>query len=516
VIRTGFFDEFMARNRLYDFLAEEHADDRIAHAFIRSELPPNLVGDLWAMMHESKQPLAVRSSSLLEDAKRHPFAGVYETKMTPNNQFEAEARFAKLTEAIKFVYASTFFRAAREYRRSVGADDADEKMAVIVQEVVGRRRGERFYPDLAGVARSYNYYRFGAAKPEDGVTNLALGLGKTIVDGGVSWTVSPKHPRADPPCNSLDELMDDTQHSFWAVNMGKPPAFDPTKETEYLVECSLSEAEADGALRLLASSYDAYSERLEMGLASPGPRVVTFAPILKGGALPLAGFLTRLLKICEAEIGSEVEIEFAIAATTERPARFGFLQVRPMTASRETVELEDGEMGAADLLLASDNTLGNGSRDDLRRVVYIKPAAFDLARTPDIARELGAFNQRLREAGEPYLLIGFGRWGSSDPWLGVPVGWAQISGARAIVEGMLESTNIDLSQGSHFFHNLNAFQVSYFSVRQPEDRIDWAWLDGWPVFHETELIRGVVLPAPLGVKVDGRRGRGVIRKCPTP
>ena len=286
VIATDCFDQFIAQNRLAELPFDEMPDDRIAHAFQKGDLPVELLGDLRALIVQVKTPLAIRSSSLLEDALERPFAGVYATKMIPNNQPDPDTRFRRLVEAIKFVYASTYFREARDYIRTTGTKPSEEKMAVIIQEVVGQRRGDRFYPDISGVARSYNFYAFEPARPEDGVVTLALGLGKTIVDGGIAWTFSPAYPKKPPPFASVQELLKGTQTEFWAVNMGKPPAYDPVSETEYLVHPNLSDAEADEALYFLASTYDPERDRVVPGIGSRGPRILNFAPTAGAGGVP--------------------------------------------------------------------------------------------------------------------------------------------------------------------------------------------------------------------------------------
>lgn len=513
VLATDVFDAFMAQNDLWPVARGDGSDEEIAHAFQRGRLPVEYVGDLRALIAQTRVPLAVRSSSLLEDAMFEPFAGVYATKMIPNNQPETDARFQRLVEAIKFVYASTFFRGARAYRRATRAPDAEEKMAVVVQEVVGRRFGERFYPHVAGVIRSWNFYPTGAARPEEGVVDLALGLGKTIVDGGRAWTYSPAHPAAAPPFASAAARLKQTQTRFWAVNMGRPPAFDPIRETEYLVEAGLSEAEYDGALDWLVSTYDAESDRLVLGAGRPGPRVVDFAPLLQLDELPLNALVRRLLPACEEAVGQKVEIEFALSLDPrgEDPARFGFLQVRPMVVSQAEVDVADEELGSEAALVASEQVMGNGLVETIRDVVYVRPEAFEAAATRRIAGELEELNRPLAADGRPYLLLGFGRWGSSDPWLGIPVEWSQIAGARAIVEATLPEMNVERSQGSHFFHNITSFQVFYFQVHHAgPHRVDWAWLDGQPAAAQTEHCRRVSLAIPLTVKVDGRTGRGVI------
>ncbi len=513
VITTSFFDQFMRQNKLYEIALSEQSNGRIAHAFQQAELPMQLVGDLRALIAGVHSPLAIRSSSMLEDAIYEPFAGIYETKMIPNNQLDTDARFRNLVEAIKFVYASVFFKEAKDYFKATRHSIEDEKMAVIIQEVVGQRFGDRFYPHISGVARSYNFYPTGKAKPEDGVVNLALGLGKMIVDGGISWPYSPALPRTNPPYNSIKELMKQTQTEFWAVNMGKPPAYDPIKETEYLLKMDLRAAEADGVLRFIASTYNAQSDRVEFGTGNQGPRIMNFAPILVLGMLPLNNLIKKILSLCEDKLGTEVEVEFAMTLDKklDAPARFGFLQVRPMVVSDDKVDISEADMAKYNVIIASQRAMGNGIIDNIRDIIYVKPENFEARNTQVIAEQIETFNRMLVEKGIPYLLIGFGRWGSTDPWLGIPVYWGQINGAKVMVEATLPNMHVDLSQGSHFFHNLSSFQVSYFSVpHSGKYQIDWKWLNQQPMISETDSIRHVQLDEPIIIKVDGRSGYGVI------
>ncbi len=518
VIATAHFDAFLEQNDLRTAVAGAASDEAIVRAFLRADLPVDLVGDLRALVEGVHTPLAVRSSSLLEDAMNEPFAGVYATKMIPNNAYDPDVRWRKLVEAVKFVWASTFFAEAAAYVRATGRSPTEEKMAVIVQEVVGRRHRERFYPHLSGVARSFNFYPTGHARPEQGIVHLALGLGKTIVDGGTSWPYSPAWPNARPPFSSTREALGQTQTEFWAVHMGVP-VYDPLAETEYLVRASLADAESDGTLRWIASTYDAGSDRLVPGVAVPGPRLLDFAPLLSLNAFGFNSVLKRLLVLSEDALGERVEIEFA-ATFPERspePARFGFLQVRPMAVSHETVEVEDDVLDGPDTLVASRRTMGNGTLHAIRDVVYVKPRAFDAAHTPAIAAEIERVNRTLVAAGRPYVLIGFGRWGSTDPWLGIPVVWSQISGARVIVESGLPNMRVDPSQGSHFFHNITSFRIPYFTVRQDLDRpIAWERLEALPSVACGPFVRHVETPAPLAVRVDGRTGKGAILLSPTP
>lgn len=516
VLRTDVFDAFMQRNKLYDIAFSDVSDERIAHAFQKASLPFEVLGDLRSLISQVHSPLAVRSSSMLEDSQHEPFAGIYGTKMTPNNQLDATSRFSKLVEAVKYVYASTYFKAAKDYMKATAHSTEDEKMAVIIQEVIGKRHGGRFYPELSGVARSYNFYAFGNASPEDGIVSLALGLGKTIVDGGVSWSFSPAFPKADPPFGSVSDMLKNTQNDFWSVNMGKAPAYDPVNETEYMAKDNITLAEEDKTLKYIASTLDGNSGRIITGVGKKGPRILNFAPILRLNNIPLVDLISEMLKVCEKAVGATVEVEFAMTFHDDGPHRLGFLQVRPMVVSTEEVEVEPEDLKGDNVLCSSICVLGNGTNNLITDIVYVKPNEFDAALTYKIASELEKVNEPLVAKNTPYLLMGYGRWGTSDAWAGIPVDWGQISGAKVIVEAPLAGMNSELSQGSHFFHNVTGFGVLYFSVPYSgEFPIDWAWLDNQKAETETDLIRHVKLSEPLSVKVDGRSGRGVIWKHPT-
>jgi hypothetical protein len=515
VICTDYFDKFMERNNLYKIAYSELPDERIGHAFQNADLPSELVGDLWALISRVHTPLAIRSSSLLEDAMYEPFAGIYETKMIPNNQFDISTRFHKLIEAIKFVYASTFFKKAKDYIKVTKHNIKDEKMAVIIQEVIGRRYNDRFYPAISGVARSYNYYPIGHANPADGVVNLALGLGKTIVDEGIAWSYSPGSPRANPPFNTISDLMKQTQMQFWAINMGPPPEYNPLKETEYLQKLGLEIAEVDSSLSQCVSTYDSNSDRLYPGLSSKGIKIVTFAPILQLELIPFNELITFLLSVCEKAVGSPVELEFAIDIdrNANNLTRFGFLQIRPMVVSSEEVDVSTEELSSERAVIVSERVLGNGIVNSIEDVVFVKSESFKAEYTQNIALEIEEINNDLVKKGKNYLLIGFGRWGSSDSWLGIPVNWGQINGARVIVEATLPEMNVELSQGSHFFHDICSFQALYFSVPSTgNSKIDWEWLNQRKIISELPYVKHVKLSSPLLVKVDGRKGRGVVLK----
>jgi hypothetical protein len=441
----------------------------------------------------------------------HPFAGVYSTKMIPNNQTDTDTRFQRLIEAIRFIYASTYFRPAKSYFRGAGLDHAREKMALIIQEVVGNRHADRFYPRLAGVARTFNYYPSGGAKPTDGVVNLALGLGRQIVDGELSWSYSPPLPAAPPPFNNVGDRMRNTQTTFWAVNMGTPPPPDPMGETEFLLNLDLTVAEGDGVLDHLASTYDHRSDRIRLGLGAQGPRILDFGPLLVGETLPFNPLIRKIMPLAERTAGFPVELEFAVDCDPAGQHRLCLLQMRAMVIPEGESRVSPQELNAPGVVLASEHGLGHGMKNDIYDIVFIKPGDFQLSKTGAIAQEVEKINHTLQSAGRPYLLIGFGRWGSADPWLGVPVDWGQISGARVIVESSFRDLNPDPSQGSHFFHNLISFGVFYLTVRgRGSSRVDWDWLNEQTTVQETKFLKHVGLSEPLLVRMDGLAGLGVV------
>jgi hypothetical protein len=510
VLGTSVFDAFMQRNSLWDVALSDLPDERIAHAFLRGDLPFETLGELRALANAWTTPLAVRSSGWLEDSAHRPFAGVYLTKMIPNNAFDPDARFQKIVEATKFVWASTFFRLAKDYCQATELCMGDEKMGVIIQEMVGKRHHNRFYPELSGVARSFNYYPVQPARPEDGVATLALGLGKTIVDGGKAWIYSPAFPEMPPPYKSPRELLDETQNEFWVVNLGEPPEYNPLKETEYMRKENLVTAERDGTLRYLVSTYDLATERFSIGAGGRGPRALTFAPLLALDEIPFNGIVAGLLERCEQTLGSPVEIEFAM---TFDPHRLGFLQVRPMVVPSGELEVTREDLLDENAVIASEVVLGNGAVEGIQDVVYVVPERFDLKHSRQIADELEALNQVLLAEKRSYVLIVFGRLGTLDPWLGIPVTWGQVCGAKVIVEATRENARIELSQGSHYFHNIANLGVMYFGMPFASPyRIDWEWLKRQPAASEGDFTRHARLARPLCVKVDGRSRRGVVLK----
>ena len=510
VIRTEIFASFMEINELWDEALSSDDDNYIAHLFQKASLPPIIVGDLRYLISEANEPLAVRSSSLLEDSSEEPFAGVYATKMLPNNQQSLETRFHKLTEAIKFVYSSLFFRDSRDYFRIIGKDVRNEQMAIIIQEVVGNRYRDNFYPLISGVGRSYNHYPTQKSKREDGVVNLALGLGKTIVDGGWSWIYCPAHPKSPPPYKSIREILNSSQTSYWTVKMGNIPEFNPISEIEFMDKMPLEEAEKEGTLQDVCSTYDYQNDVIRAGIQYQGPRLVNFAPVLQYRSIELNQAVKELLEICKEHYASEVEIEFAVKKDADG-YHLGFLQVREMRVRKKLNKLNLEGREDQYLLAESFLVLGDGERDDIFDIILVKRDIYNASNSYQIASEVAELNSLLVAQKRPYLLIGYGRWGSSDPWLGTPVSWSQISGAVAIIEATLPEMKPDLSQGSHFFHNLIAFNIFYLSIAEDKKKtIDWNWLNQQIIENDREFVSHLRLEKPLNIIVCSSSDQGVI------
>ncbi len=452
ILKTNVFDEFLKRNKLLEKALRDDDDTSIAVHFQKASLPAEIVGELRTLVHELHTPLAVRSSSMLEDSLEEPFAGIYETKMVANNSPFVDDRIRILNEAIKLVYSSVFFKNAKDYFKATKHNIEDEKMAVVIQEVAGSRHYDRYYPEISGVARSFNYYPSGRSKPEQGVVQLALGLGKTIVDGGIAWNYSPAFPKISPPFSGISDIMKKTQAKFWAINMGPVFVYDPTKETEYMFELNLKDAEYDGTLNFIASTYDKSSDRITMGIGNDGPRILNFSQLLHLDEFGFNKFISDILKICESEVGSPVEIEFAMTynKSTEK-LNFHFLQLRPMFVSKDTIDISEDELNSQENLLSSDKVLGNGIVDNVYDIVYVKKNNFDISNSQEIALEIESVNKNLMSESKKAVFMGFGRWGSTERWLGIPVNWGQISSAKAIVEITLPDFDVDLSQGPIFF-----------------------------------------------------------------
>jgi CheY-like chemotaxis protein len=516
VLTTEFFDRFLKENKLLDLAIHSDDDDEITRRFLAAPFPITLLENLLAFLEGTHYPLAVRSSSLLEDSQYQPFSGVYETFMLANRHPDIQVRLEQLLEAIKLVYVSTFSQHAKAYVRATPYRLEEEKMAVIVQQVVGARHENRFYPDFSGVVRSRNFYPHPPVKVEDGFAAVALGLGRAVVSGGKSLTFSPRHPRHLVQFSSVEDMLANSQTEFWALELdsvARPE--DPTSGLRE-VAFNLSVAEADGTLRMLASTYSEDNHAVYDGLSRPGPRVVSFAPILKHGMFPLAEILNELMQIGEDAMGRPVEIEFAVRLpqNEKEPANFGFLQLRPLVLSREDEEIRIDEVEAGRLVCQSSQVLGHGRLQDLRDVIVVDSHRFERARSREVAQSVAHFNAKLADEGRPYLLIGVGRWGSTDPWLGIPVAWDQISGARVIVESGFRDFRVMPSQGSHFFQNLTAFQIGYFTVNPDsgDGFVDWQWLAQQAAVEEHGTVSHLRFDSPLVVVMNGKKSQGMIFK----
>ncbi len=513
VIGTAIFDEFLDRNRLRRPELYTADEQKLREQFLAAEFPDRVLADLRALLEIVRYPLAVRSSSLLEDSQFYPFAGVYGTYMLPNNHPDLAVRLWQLCEAIKLVFASTFFPSARQYLETTPHHLEAQKMAVIIQQAVGRPHEHYFYPDFAGVVRSYNFYPFGHMKPEDGVASVALGLGKTVVEGGEALRFSPAHPQVLPQLTDGKQFLDQSQRRFFAIDLERADCSPTAGEDAAIAELDLDTAESHGTLGAIGSVWSPENQAFYDGIHRPGVRAVTFAHVLKSDLFPLAELLRRLLELARLGLAGPVEMEFAVNLTSPR-REFAVLQVRPYGAGGRYEPVDVDGIDRGELVCYSERALGNGIVDGLRDIVYVRPETFDAAETQTIARELAAFNERLRSAEREYLLIGPGRWGSTNRWLGIPVVWGQISAARVIVEASLENFIVDPSQGSHFFHNLTSLGASYLTInpRLGEGFIDWGWLEALPAEGETRFVRHVRPAEPIEARIDGRTSRGAVLK----
>jgi CheY-like chemotaxis protein len=514
VLGTDVFDQFLDRNDLRDFAIHSDDDEEIQRRFLAAPLPHEVTRDLASFLELIRYPLAVRSSSLLEDSQYQPLAGVYETFMLPNNHPDAGVRLRQLEATVKQVYASTFSSHAKSYLEATLYRLEEEKMAVIIQKVVGATHDERFYPEISGVARSYNFYPTQPMTAEDGVAVVALGLGRTVVKGERAHTFCPRYPRHQLTAATLDDTLRNAQRDFWAVELG--PAAEELSADMWEKQYALDVAESDGTLDLVGSTYSPENEALYDGISRPGVRVVNFAPLLKFDLFPLAEIIDLLLEIGEQGMGTPIEIEFAanLSVASGAPKEFAFLQMRPMGLSREQEELAIDDVDSDRVLCHSASTLGNGRIDDIRDVLVVDIDRFERAKSLEVAREVARFNHRLTREGVRYILVGVGRWGSADPWLGIPVTWDEIAGARVIVESELKDIPVAPSQGSHFFQNLTSFRVGYFTVNPEagDGRVDWGWLARQPAVSEGEFVRHLRFDEPLVVKMNGTRREGVILK----
>ncbi|MBQ9498588.1 MAG: phosphoenolpyruvate synthase, partial [Bacteroidaceae bacterium] len=512
VLCTDIFDEFMESNGLYEVALSDAEDDVILRYFLKAKLPDRLVEDFFTFFDVVKSPIAIRSSSLLEDSHYQPFAGIYSTYMIPYRDDKYEM-LRMLSDAIKGVYASVYFRDSKAYMQATSNVIDTEKMAVILQEVVGKQYGNHYYPSMSGVGRSLNYYPLGDEKPEEGTVSLALGLGKYIVDGGLTLRFSPYHPNHVLQTSEMEMALRETQTQFYALDVTNNGQDFSINDGFNLLKLHVSEADKDGSLNYIASTYDPYDQCIYDGIYPGGRKVITFANILQHEVFPLAKILQLSLKYGEEEMRRPVEIEFAanLSHEKENQGTFYLLQIRPIVDSKENLDEDLTTIDEDSLLLKSNNSLGHGIMTDLLDVVYVKTDGYSPQNNQEIAWDIEKLNRDFLNAGKNYILIGPGRWGSSDTWLGIPVKWPHISAARIIVEAGLTNYRVDPSQGTHFFQNLTSFGVGYFTINayMNDGIYRQDFLNAQPAVQETKYLRHVHFEQPVVVKMDGKKKLGV-------
>ncbi|MGE5259221.1 MAG: PEP/pyruvate-binding domain-containing protein [Hyphomicrobiales bacterium] len=510
-ISTEGFDAFVADNHLAEFATREVDDAEIAAVFLNARFPGWLARHLEAFLDHTTCPLAVRSSSLLEDAQFQPFAGIYRTYMLPNNHRDRAARLERLINAVKLVYASTYFESPKSFARSTYHRIEDEKMAVAIQHLTGAAWGEHFFPALAGVVQSHNFYPIAHLKPEEGIAHIAMGLGKTVVEGGTSLRFSPKYPQFMPQFSTVDDILKNAQRFFYALKLADVPEPQGTEDDPTLARLPVDDFPDSPAVRRLSSTYFPQEHRIRDGFLSGGLPVLTFAGILKYQEFPLAEILADLLDLGRKGMGCLVEIEFAVNLAAQPKPVFDLLQIRPMAVARKKLNIEISREDRQRAICYSTMALGNGQVNDLQDIIFVDPDGFDAAHTVDVAAEVGRLNKQLEAQNRRYLLIGPGRWGSADRWLGIPVKWNDISAVKAVVETTTDTFKADPSQGSHFFHNITSLDISYLTTSgNGEDFLDWNWLKAQPAEAATRYLRHLRLAKPLTLKIDGKKTQAVI------
>ena len=514
VLCTDIFDEFMDTNHLYQLALSDVDDEIILNAFLSARLPERLKPDLLAFFNVVKSPIAIRSSSLLEDSHYQPFAGIYSTYMIPYLE-DTEKMLWMMENAIKGVYASVFYKDSKAYMQATSNVIDQEKMAVVLQEVVGSQHGDRFYPSISGVARSLNYYPIGEEKAEEGIVSLALGLGKYIVDGGLTLRVCPYHPTQVLQTSEMEMALRETQTSFFALDLKNRGEDFSLDDGFNLLKLPVKEAEKDDALQFIASTYDPYDMVIRDGIYPGGRKVITFANILQHEVFPLSRILQMVQEYGQKEMRRPVEIEFAVNLNQkEKTGTFYLLQIRPMVDVKADLSDDLNAIPEEKLLLKSFNSLGHGVDEEIYDLVYVKTDNYSASNNPTIAYEIEKMNRKFVEMGRHYILVGPGRWGSSDSWLGIPVKWPHISAARVIVEAGLANYRVDPSQGTHFFQNLTSFGVGYFTVNayRNDGVYQQKFLNDLPAVEETQFLRRVHFKKPIVVKMDGRKKIGVVLK----
>ncbi len=515
VLTTDAFDEFIRSNRLQDLAKEELPDEDVMARFRETTFPVLLTEQLTNYLREVTYPLAIRSSSILEDAQFKSYAGLYHTCMLANDHPDFNFRLSQLKNAIRRVYASTYFQAPKAFTKRVGNRIEQEKMAVILQQVVGSHYNHSYYPAISGVAQSLNYYPFARMTPEAGIVSIALGLGKSVMEGGKILRFSPRFPEILPQRSTVKDILQNAQQYFYALPMDRETTNAEASDANTLVRRQITDATGEYPISFLSSTYDPTEQRIRDQFLQQGIPVLTFASILKHKAYPLPQAIVALLELGQKGMGCPVEIEFAVDFPTESRgnAKLAVLQIRPMSAREEMLEVVIAKKEYDRAFCICHQALGNTDNRSMYDLVYIRPETFDPSQTTAMARQLGKINAALVKEGRKYILVGPGRWGSADHWLGIPVNWGDIGGVGAIIETVHPAINADPSQGSHFFHNITSLGINYLNVGvHPDDYFDWQYLASLPVIQETAHAVHVRLPRPFTLRVDGRKRIGVLLK----
>lgn len=513
VLSTEGFDAFVDENDLKELATTDLSDEEVARRFLAAALPAWLKDPLTSFLQHADYPLAVRSSSLLEDAQFQPFAGIFKTFMLPNNHPDPAIRFEQLVMAVKLVYACTYFESPKSYAQSTYHRLEDEKMAVVIQQLTGSFYGDYYYPAISGVAQSYNFYPISHLKPEEGIAHVALGLGKTVVEGGASLRFCPKYPQFLPQLSTVDDILKNSQRFFYALNLKDFPRDFNADEEATLKRLEINNVKNHPPVMHLSSSYSTQDHQIRDGVRSDGYPVLTFANILKYQSFPLADILEDVLKEARRGMGCPVEIEFAVNLPLggEAEATFNLLQIRPMATRQHHMDVEISQEDIDAAVCYSTQALGNGSLEDVADIVYVNPDRFDPARTVEIAAEIGRINHQLVQQNRKYLLIGPGRWGSADRWLGIPVKWQDISGVGGIIEYASDDLKADPSQGSHFFQNITSLGIGYLTITpNSSDYLNLQWLQTLLTAEETNYLNHVKLDNPLTIKIEGKKSCAVI------
>ena len=513
VVSTDAFASFITKNGLRGFATQSCTDEKVATTFLQADMPKWLVKELEAYLAQVKYPLSIRSSSLLEDAQFQPYAGIYETYMIPNNHSQLSKRLDHLITAIKLVYASTYYEDAKAFSRSTSNQPQEEAMGVIIQQLTGEEHGDYFYPAISGVAQSHNFYPVSKMKSEEGITHIALGLGKTVVEGGRTVRFSPRYPSIMPQFSMVDDILANAQRFFYALKIRNYPDKLNFRQYSNLEKREIDDAEAEHPVKILASTYVPEEHRIRDTGYMPGPKILTFAQILKYNIFPLPDLLTDMLELGRKGMGCPVEIEFSVNLSSDKKKKsdFFFLQMRPMVAGGERFEVQISQQEIEKAFCRSKQALGNGKNEEMADIVYVKPDDFQLEATIRMAEEIDKLNAGLHKEKRPYLLVGPGRWGSADRWLGIPVQWRNISGVGAMIELRNEKLKADPSQGSHFFQNITSLGIHYITVTEDsDDYFDWEWVGSQPAIQETTYLRHVRLNNPFTLKIDGKKSQCVM------